>query len=521
MAYKRLLYLTAQQLRVYSWTAGKLIAEASFDAGDAGTAEFAHFLATSPGSLYYLVPDVIEEDFFQENIPYVRGKDRRTLLTRKLAQRYRDISLAMALSLGTQEGARREERILFSSFTNTQQFQPWLAALKSNEAKLVGVFSLALIAPLVLKRLKLAAQRYVLVSIQEGGMRQSYVEDGKIRFSRLGRADPSDPRATAAACAAESDRILQYLINLRILPREAGPLDVVALAPAGHRDAYQAAWGDNPRLKLDFIDIESACSTAGLKLAPPGMLAERLFLHVLATTQPAEQFAGDTLRRHYHVWRAQLAMLVAGTAVCVFSLLLAGLRFLEMQQIDNQLLTQRQQEARVSREYDALQATFPKTPLPKELLKAAVETGGIILRQTRSPDRFLFEISQALAAVPQVELNKLYWAVSDRPPASADAAKAAQPTVPAAEAVGDGKRIFEVMEIDAFISGLKGTDYRAINGVVDQFVAALRQRPGIEVISRRTPFDALIEKPVAGDVGEADHGEVPTFSVRVSRRIDA
>ena len=138
---------------------------------------------------------------------------------------------------------RREERILFSSFTNTQQFQPWLAALRTNEAKLVGFYSLALIAPLVAKRLKLPAARCIIVSLQNGGMRQSYVEDGQIRFSRLGRADPVDPRAAAEACAAESNRILQYLINLRILPRETGPLDVVALAPASHREAYEAAWG--------------------------------------------------------------------------------------------------------------------------------------------------------------------------------------------------------------------------------------------------------------------------------------
>ena len=184
MAEKRLLYLTAQQLRAYSWTAGRLVADGTFETSDQSVTEFAHYVGASPKSLYYVVADVAEEDFFQENIPYVRSKDRRTLLGRKIAQRYRDTSLALALSLGTQKGMRREERILYSSFTNTQQFQPWLAALRTNEAKLVGIYSLALIAPLVAKRLKLTAPRYILESLQSGGMRQSYVEDGQIRFSR-------------------------------------------------------------------------------------------------------------------------------------------------------------------------------------------------------------------------------------------------------------------------------------------------------------------------------------------------
>src|SRR3989304_6080385 len=227
MADKRLLYITAQRLQAYNWKAGNLPAHGSFEAGEQGVTEVAHYVGTSPKSLYYMVADVSEEDFFQENIPYVRGKDRRTLLGRKIAQRYRDTSLALALSLGTQKGTRREERILFSSFTNTQQFQPWLVVLRTNEGRLVGVYSLALIAPLVAKHLKLTATRYILESLQHGGMRQSYVEDGQIRFSRLGRADPADPRAAPEAGGAESNRILQYLINLRILPRETAPLDVV------------------------------------------------------------------------------------------------------------------------------------------------------------------------------------------------------------------------------------------------------------------------------------------------------
>lgn len=530
MADKRLLYLTMQGLQAYRWKAGKLAADGAFGTDDPGAVEFANYVGTSPKALYYLVADVIDEDFFQENIPLVRGKDRRALLGRRIAQRYRDSSLALALSLGKQKGLRDEERILFSSFTNTQPFQPWLAALRSSEARLVGVYSLALIAPLVAKRLKLAAPRFILVSLQNGGMRQSYVEEGKIRFSRLGRANPADPHAAAEACAAESNRILQFLINLRIVARETGLLDVVALAPAAHRSAYEAAWGDNPRLKLNFIDLESACRTAGLQSAPPGMLAERLFLHVLALAQPAEQFASDALRRFYHLWRARLALLAGGAAVCAFSLLLSGLRLLEVHGINNETMREAQQEASVTRKYDRLQADFPKTPLPRAMLKAAVGTAGVILRQSVLPDRLFADISQALTAVPQIELDKLDWEISANPRARATAgpAKPAAPAQasapaepPAASARGEANRYYEIADISARINAVKASDYRGISAVVDQFVQALRRRPGLEVIGTRTPLDALSEKSVTGDVAEQERNEVPNFTVTVSRRIGA
>ena len=531
MTDRRILYLTAQQLQAYSWKAGRLVADGSFQTGDQGATEFARYLGGAPSALYYAVADVVDEDFFQENIPYLRGKDRKTLLGRKIAQRYRDTSLALALSLGTLEGARREDRILFSSFTNTQPFQPWLAALRTNQARLVGFYSLALIAPLVAKRLKLTAPRYLLVSLQSGGMRQSYVEDGKIRFSRLGRADPTDARAAAEACAAESNRIQQYLINLRILPRETGSLDVVVLAPAAHRDAYKAAWGENPRLKLDLIDLESACQTTGLKSAPPGMLGERLFLHVLAGAQPGEQYASDALRRFYHLWRARLALLSGGAAICAFSLLLSAVRFVQVHGIDVQRRTDMRQEAGVTQEYDRLQARFPKTPLPREMLKTAVATASDIVRQSVYPDRFFAEISRALTALPQIELDRLDWnigpgprerAAPGAPKAAAAPAQASSAPAPApapAPAQGQTERLFEIAEISAHINGLKISDYRGINAIVEQFAQALRQHPGLQIIGTRSPFDALNERAVSGNVGEQERDEVPNFTVTVSRRI--
>jgi len=98
---KRLCYFTSQRVTAYLWEKGELQKEGAFDMNEKGVAEFSRYVAGAPESLFYVLADVVEEDFFQENIPYVRGADRRALLARKLAQRYRDASLALPLSLGS------------------------------------------------------------------------------------------------------------------------------------------------------------------------------------------------------------------------------------------------------------------------------------------------------------------------------------------------------------------------------------------------------------------------------------
>src|SRR5512139_1166364 len=118
MPSKRLLYFTSQRVTAYLWGKNELRKEAAFAFGQEGATEFSRYVARSPESLFYVLADIVEEDFFQENIPYVRGRDRKALLSRKLAQRYRDTSLVVPISLTTEiHAGRREERILYTSFT--------------------------------------------------------------------------------------------------------------------------------------------------------------------------------------------------------------------------------------------------------------------------------------------------------------------------------------------------------------------------------------------------------------------
>jgi hypothetical protein len=515
---KRLFYLTAQRVTAYLWARGALRQEAVFRVDEEGTAEFSKYVARAPNSLFYVLADVVEEDFFQENIPYVRGRDRRALLSRKLAQRYRDTSLAMPLSLGNeQHGGRREERILYTSFTNTQQFQPWLAALRSNEARVVGVFSVALVAPTVGKRIGFKGQRYLMVSLQQGGLRQTYVEHGRIRFSRLGRVDLSDPRAIAQDCAAESGRIQQYLVNSRILPREAPPLDVVVLAPSEYKALYEAACVNTSRLQFHVYDLDRVGKTLGLDSAPAETLAEGLFLHALASSPSGDQFADDGLRRFYHVWRARVGLAAAGAAVLGFCLVFSAAKLLNVYQIDRQIDLDRQQEEAATEAYARMQSTFPKTPTSTENLKAIVKNYRVLLRQSAFPGNMFVDISQAVSALPQIQIDKLDWEIGAgaKTSTSRDVSKA--PATAPAEAAGNEVSM-QTAEISGKLIMPQASDYRAIAALVNQFAEALRQQPGLDVTRTQLPFDINAEKNIAGDIGARRSEEVPQFSVIVNKR---
>src|SRR5215472_14890433 len=519
MPVKRLFYFSPHEVTAFRWEKGLLRREAVFATSEQGVADFSRYVTSNPDSLFYLLADVIEEDFFQENIPYVRGSDRRALLARKLSQRYRDTSLAVPISLGTETHAgRREERILYTSFTNTQQFQPWLDALRSREARVVGVFSVALLAAALGKKLRFKASRYVLVSLQDTGLRQSYVENGHIRFSRVGRVNLSDPAAIAGDCAAESLRTHQYLVNARILPRDAPPLDVLVLAPGKDKALYDAACVDSPRLHFHVREFEKVARSIGLKSTPPKTLGEGLFLHVLAESTPRDQFADRRLLHFYDLWRTRIGLVTAGAVAMGLCLVLAGSRLLDAYLIGQESVQDRHQEARATEEYARLQARFPKTPTSIENLRAIVKNYRALLKQSVSPTNLFVEVSQALTALPQIEIDRIDWEVGGTK--SADAAKATPARAPAPTPAPrqPPEAPVQVAEISGRLIIPQASDYRAVTALVTQFTDALRARPGTELTRTQLPFDINAEKSLSGDIGAARREEVPQFSVAITRR---
>jgi len=523
MATKRLLYLSSRQASAFSWNSGSLTLDADFSVGEDGAVEFTKYVSAGPNCHYYVLADMVEEDFAQENIPFVRGGDRKILLGRKIAQRYRDTSLALAISLGFEKTERREERILFSSFTNTQPFQPWFAALRSNQSRVVGVYSVPLVVPVAAKRIGISSGKYLLVSNQKAGLRQSFVEDGTLRFSRLGRTESSEPASLASVCASESARIQQYLVNLRLLPRESGTLDVHVLAPGADLAMYEAACVSSERLRFHVVDLDAAARKAGLRSAPEGALAERLYLHVLANAQPPDQYAESSLRRFYLLWRARVALLASGVAVCGFCLMLAGLKLVNVYQVNQLTTADRQQERVATEHYDRIQKTFPKTPTSRENLQALVKNFAVIQRQTAGIDGMLADISRAMNAAPQIELERVTWEISASARGSFAQEAAKSPSGPPGKApetaTTEGR--YQVAEISGRITIQQASDYRAISQIVDAFIDDLRTKSGLEVVSTRLPFDITAEKSISGEIGEARSTEVPQFTIVVAKRLSS
>jgi hypothetical protein len=391
------------------------------------------------------------------------------------------------------------------------------------------VYSVPLLSPLVGRRLGFTSASYIVVSLQRGGLRQTFVENGRIRFSRLGQGDFRSASEVARAAAQESARIQQYLLNMRIVSRDTTPLNAYVLAPAADMATYRQSCADSPQLRFHIIDLDAATKRAGLRDAPPDALAERLFLHVLGAAAPSEQFADDAQRRFFQLWRARVGLVGAGAAALVLCTAFAGYRMLDVMSTRELVAQDRAQEARLQEQYARLQQRFPKTPASPENLKLLVSNYSVVQKQTTPLAAMLAEVSQALDKTPQLEIDRIQWRVGGDPRRSVPAkptAPAAPSAVaaPATPAAPDASKAgadtsYQVIELSGRVNVAQTSDYRNITTAVNQFVEALRQRPGFEVFSAQLPFEIDAEKSLSGDIGVDRPTDVPRFTVIAARRL--
>ena len=517
MAERHLLYFSADGHAVYRSSGNALEPEGTFAADDTGLAQFREYLQGQRGSLFSVVADLAGEDFHEDQIPVLRGADREAVVQRRLAQRYRDTRVAAALSLGQSvTGERKNERLLLASFTNTEQLAPWLDALDAGGVKLAGVYSVPLLAPTLAARLGVRGGRAFVITSNRAGLRQCFVEEGRLRFGRLERIAEMSPQALAMFVRSETQRLAQYLVTLRALPRDGEPVHVVVIAPAGQRPVFEQVLISDARLAFHTVDEEEAQRSVRLGAVPAGLQAEALYLHLAAKAPPREQFASRADTRRYFFWKLQRGIVAAGVAGFAACALAAGVRWFDGGDIRQRAEDQRQQAARSSQQYERITAGFPVTQTSTENLKVAVVEFRRIAERNADPREALVHVSGVLQQFPQMDVDGVTWSVGQierresKPPALAAA--------PAANA--PASNIGVLIEIAGRVNATQRNDYRGITTQVQRFAGALASG-GYELLRTQLPFDVTSEGTLTGDIGGAAETatEAPRFTILVARRL--
>jgi hypothetical protein len=231
---------------------------ASFPAGE--HAAFSAWLGgRAPGEPCRMLVNLPDEAYEVEDLPRVRGADRRALLARRLAAWFPDPRYALAIPLGrAPDGRKAFERVLFAGLERSADLQAWIDALGVHGGQLERLIPSAALLPRLsalspLHGSRSAAPRLVAAA-GRAGLRITLLSGRQAVFSRL-IAIPEGSAATTLAFQAEIERTRSYLISQRRLSADA-PVPILIL------DGEAGQPGALPLQPVPFVGNEDARLTA-------------------------------------------------------------------------------------------------------------------------------------------------------------------------------------------------------------------------------------------------------------------
>lgn len=372
--------------------------------------DFVAWLRQQPSARRYrLLCEFGDEAFEAEDLPRVRGADRRALLARKLATYFPDPALARAEALGRDSAtATGLERVLFTGLSRPALLAPWLEALRIAGARLERLVSAAQLIGHFAPRAARPGADALLAGFTRAGMRLSHFEQARLQFARLVPGCTAEAAGHDPHWLAELERTRQYIAGQRgadIVPAVV----VLAGAEALALPAADTAAGSMPAADLRFVTAASlgmpapAGTTAGPDLTP-------LLLHWLAR---APQRLGWTAATSAAAPRHLPHALLGGGAL-VFSAcaLAAALRWSDSVTLENDraLLHRRHLAARQA--LAALESARPALPLAPQVLIDTLARLDHAQPARLAPLALFRHIATALASQPEASLQRLHWNVA-------------------------------------------------------------------------------------------------------------
>jgi hypothetical protein len=524
---KHLLYLSGEQLCAYQWHGGRLTGGVCFNNDRAGVDDFMDYVDShghGANMPVYLLADLIEEDFQRVHVPHVGGLAGAKLMRRRLLQQYRETPFRHHEVQGREPLGRRDDIVLLSALTNPSAVQPWVEALEQLKMPLAGLYSTTLLSEAMVRKLAMRDEHLLLVTQQSAGWRQSYFQNGQLKFSRLTPAIDRD--GNPVNIGTESGKTHQFLTSVRLMAR-GSVLETAVVAPAAAIPALETQCDEGAETAFRFVPLEQVTARLGLNTGDDTVaaLAERLteplMLAFLARTRPPSHYTLGPLQRYFKLWRARLNLYVFSGALAAGCAVLAAINLWQYNQDRADTARLAAEAGMYDQRYSAVMAAMPPRVTTTANMRAAVNVERMLVTQAPNPQQLMALLSHALEQAPQIRLLRLDWKVN-LPAAPAGAAGGlgglgGAGVQSAAAGMAAMAEAGQAAPISSLLAGIPGrppqallleaeimtdeADYRNAVNTMNLFAQQLASHPRLTVEVDKPPLDTRSSVKLNGKAG--------------------
>ena len=516
----RALLVGNERAAVYHLKHNTVIHYSVFDAGEAGRQRLHRYLNGTPDIPFYVLVDLFDEEYRQDTIPRISGRDRRALLKRKAGRLFKDTSYCYYKVMGRETGARANDRVLLSSLTNPAVIRQWLAVFEETRTPVARICSLPIFTEYLLKPIVGCCDgRRLLVSLQDiSGLRQTFFDNGKFQFSRLVPMPQRDPASCLHVIHDEVEKVQRYLISQRPFNPEE-PLHIHFILGGDLLQDLKSARTTEEDVNYHFFDPGELLETTGSGTQTSTPLVDLYFIQRFLKIRPGNYYARIAERRYFNLWKLR-----ASVTACTIFLLLgsagwSGLNFLDGIVYKREGDGAKEQAQLFAAKYEQARKRHPVTPVEAPDLKAAVGIADSLAHYKSSPIDMMQLLSRSLDLFPSIRFNKLTWAAAVDPDTtfSHTTARADLREVLNVPDAGAATAMYNAVLVEGRIEPFDG-NFREAMEAVRQLAADLRARETVhDVRIVSLPLDISSSADLQGNMQSQDRRAEFTLRLVLTR----
>lgn len=433
----------------------------------------------------WVVTDLSEEAFVEITVPRIFGADRSNYVKRQLASRFPESAFRIALPPRGKGGLMARLAPPLQTLAAIEPADRILAALKTLQAPIAGVWSTSMLLAHLGKKPPMPADLFVVLC-QSASMRILFLKQRSPVLTRLIAATPS-----AAEQAAEVVRTIRHLENTHVLERGSRRFGVLLL---GGADGLASALSAD---RLDVLPLPDALSS---RPAPD-------WNHVLfdvACKGPPGQLAPLAYRA------AHLAGGVVKAARIGIALSVVAALWVASGSVSSSL--------RAQRERTQVQAAIEETTAQIAKVDLAIEAFGVSPNLVRkalaldsdeiasAPDlgRHMEQLATVVGSVPGAHLKSMQWQVLNPADVACSQEGAASTAVATVDPVAEQQPVSRKVELQMTLLLAEGIGPRQVIRQAGEVSRLLRQMEGAMVV--RDPSQGLREGDISTSADQAQAG---------------
>lgn len=402
----RLLLVEDDRLSAYRQSAGQLHLAAYFANDEQGWEAFASYLTQNSQAPHYLIANMADEHHIRENIPRLRGTDRQALIARRLAHHFQSKTLSTSTSLGQEASVPPRERLVISALTGIAKLEPWLRLLQTFTTPCDGVYTISQLGATLLRRLAYDVSNCLLLTQCGSSIRENYLRDGQLVFSRLVALSIGSPLEIASFYEHEAIKLEQYLVSQREMNRNQR-LKVYMLLHPEILAGMTASRPTGDSLAFQVIDLHQAARQLKLNTLPSNNDANTIFLHLLLSNRPKQRFEPFESRRFVIISKLRQALWWFSLGMAVG---LTGLVLYWQDQVQQfEMAATHQLLANTAQDLERPGTLLAITDQQRSTLRSLSDHYARLVHQQIEPQNAFHLISQALDQQPEIIVDEIQW----------------------------------------------------------------------------------------------------------------